>query len=156
MTHDHRRLAIDFNQRAWTLIDKPDRSAEETEAMIGAAHASLVHWREAGTPVNAQRGEWLIARAYADAGRAEPARHHLDRMLALTDRHRAELADFDLAFAAALAARVAALSGATAEARAHHAAAVRLGDAIADPEDRRAFFDQLRNGPWFGFDASGG
>ncbi|MCB1500365.1 MAG: hypothetical protein KDK07_11360 [Bauldia sp.] len=152
MPHDHRRLAIDFNQRAWTLIDRKDRSTEEADEMIGAAHASLMHWLKAGTGVNQQRGEWLIARAYAEAGRAEPARHHLDRMLALTERYRDDLADFDIAFAEALAARVEALSGRSEAALVRYAEAQRLGEAIGDEDDRRAFFDQLREGPWFGLE----
>jgi tetratricopeptide (TPR) repeat protein len=151
MTQDDRKLAIAFNQRTWALFDKKDRSAEEAEEMVTAAYASLAHWTKAGTAVNRQRGEWLIARVYAELGRAEPALHHLKRTLDLTAAHRGALKDFDLAFAAALAARVYALAGKPAQVRPHYEEATRLGEAIADPADRKMFFDQLAEGPWFGF-----
>jgi len=150
---DHRRLAIDFNRRVWELFDNKARSPADADEMVVAAYASLAHWMKAGTGVSAQRGEWLIARVvYVELGRLEPARHHLDRTLALTERHRNDLADFDLAFAEALAARVAALAGDKAAAKRHLAKARDLGDGIADPGDRSAFFEQLREKPWFGVD----
>ena len=36
-----RHLAADLFNFAWTLIDKADRTPEEAETMINAAHASL-------------------------------------------------------------------------------------------------------------------
>jgi hypothetical protein len=149
---DHRRHAVAFNQRVWALLDKKDLSAEEAEEMVLAAHAGLALWLQAGTGVHHQRGQWLIARVYVELGRLEPARHHLQLTLALTAQHRDALADFDLAFADALAARVHALAGDLAQARLAHDSAEARGNALADPEDRRVFFDQLNEGPWFGLD----
>lgn len=151
MTHDHRKLAIEFNQRCWELLDNKGRSPAEAEEMIAAAWASLAHWLKAGTGVHWQRGEWLIARVYAELARAEPALHHLRRTQELTDRYRPELADFDFAFLEALAARVHALANDRAAGQRHYAKAVSLGDKLSDPEDRKLFFDQLAEGPWFGF-----
>lgn len=54
----HRHFAIQFNGQTWGLLDKLDRTWEEGEMMIYAAHASCRHWLEAGTGVNHQRGEW--------------------------------------------------------------------------------------------------
>ena len=147
---DHRRLAIQFNRRVWKLLDNKRRTPAEADEMLLAAFSSLAHWTEAGAGVNLQRGEWLIARVYVELGRVEPAGHHLDRTLALTERHRDELADFDLAFAEALAARVAALAGNEPGAKRHLAKARELGEKIVDPGDRAAFFEQLMEEPWFG------
>src|SRR5687768_16175986 len=55
----HRWLAIELNQRAWSLLGKETRTAEEDDAMLEAAHASAYHWRAAGTENVPSRGHWL-------------------------------------------------------------------------------------------------
>jgi hypothetical protein len=152
MQLDHRKLAVEFNQRTWALIDDKLRSADEAEEMVMAAFASLAHWLKAGTGVNHHRGEWLIARAYAELGRAEPALHHLYRTEALTQAHRAESKDFDFAFLEALAARILALANDHEQASKRYAQAVALGEAIVNAEDRKGFFEQLHEEPWFGLE----
>ncbi len=152
-TPDHRTLAIAFNRRTWELIDNKSRSVEDTEEMIMSAHASLAHWLKAGTGVNQQRGEWLIARAYAEAGRLEPALHHLQRTRGLTEVHAAQLKDFEFAFVDALAARIQALAGNHQETARLYAMAVALGEGIVNAADRTAFFVQLAEEPWYGFRA---
>lgn len=117
--------------------------------MIGAAHANLSNWQKIGTFVEEQRGNWLVARAYVEAGVIEPALEFARRTMEITARHHEELADYDCAFAKELAARSWALAGNLPRARAHHADAVMLGEAIGDDEHRREFFRQFERGPWF-------
>jgi hypothetical protein len=145
-----RAAAIAANARVWALLERPNRSAAETAEMIAAAHESHERWLAAGGPVEEQRGNWLIARAYVDAGLAEPAADYAHRTLRLTDAHRDELADFDLAFAEEIAARACAAAGDRDAAAAHRAKARELGAAIADAGDRQEFFRQLSLPPWFG------
>ncbi|MEM2102674.1 MAG: hypothetical protein QXM22_04095 [Candidatus Bathyarchaeia archaeon] len=38
-------------------IDKKDRTREEDDKMVHAAHASRFHWGEIGTPLEFERGE---------------------------------------------------------------------------------------------------
>lgn len=86
LTRDqHRRLAVDLFNFAWTLIDRLDRGAAEIDAMIAAAHASRHHWQHAAGagPEHAARGEWLCSWVYAVLERAEPARWHARRCLAI-------------------------------------------------------------------------
>jgi hypothetical protein len=149
-----RRKAIEAHGRAWTLLEKPGRSDAETAEMIAAAHESLAEWEVAGGPVEAQRGNWLIARAYADAGMVGPTVEYARRTLDLTETHRQELADFDLAFAEEIAARAWAAADDRSRARQHHARAQALGKAIADEGDRREFFRQFALPPWFGLEPS--
>ena len=144
------RKAIEAHGRVWALLEKPGRTVAETAAMIAAAHESLSAWEVAGGPVEVQRGNWLVARVYVDAGEAEAALDYARRTLALTEANRAALADFDLAFAEEIAARAYAATGDFETARRHHAAAKALGDRIADPEDRAEFFRQFARGAWFG------
>jgi hypothetical protein len=145
-----RRKAIEAHGRTWALIEKPGRTPAETAAMIAAAHESLSAWEIAGGPVEAQRGNWLVARVCVDAGETEAALDYARRTLVLTEANRAALADFDLAFAEEIAARAYAAMGDLETARHHHAAAKALGNEIADPEDRAEFFRQFARGPWFG------
>jgi len=149
-TDSLRKLAIAAHGEAWRLLEKPDRTEAETAAMIGAAHRSHGLWQEAGTFLEDQRGNWLVARAYVAAGLAEPALEFARRTMEITAAHHAELMDFDRAFAKEIAARAWALAGDHGRARKHHADARRLGEAIAGPEDRAEFFRQFDGGPWFG------
>src|SRR5882724_4024188 len=41
-----RRLAADCFNATWTLIEKPDRTREDDDAMIHGAHASAYLWRD--------------------------------------------------------------------------------------------------------------
>lgn len=39
----HRQLGIDLFNHTWELLDKPNRTRDEDDAMIHAAHASRFH-----------------------------------------------------------------------------------------------------------------
>ncbi|MFO1185102.1 MAG: hypothetical protein U1E56_09985 [Bauldia sp.] len=148
-----RRAAIDAFHATWKLLEKADRTAAETEAMLAAAAESHALWLKVGTAVNDQRGEWMLARTAVDAGRAEAAVRHAERTLALTAAAKvgeAGFADFDFAFAEEVTARAFALAGDLARARRHYDQARRLGEAIAEEGDRTEFFRQFALGPWFG------
>ena len=136
----HRWFAVEFNNRAWDLIEKEGRTADETQAMIHAAHAAACHWQAIGTSLNAQRAEGLLATAYLKAGRAEPALRHAQRGLALSEQN-AEETDFDRATTLAAAARAHALAGDAAEAERLLALAMAAAGKL-EAEDR-GVFDKL-------------
>ena len=102
----HRRLAVDLFNFVWTLLEKPQRSVEENDAMLNAACASCYHWGLVGQPVNQARGQWQISRVCSVLGLAESAAHHARRSLEICRRH--DIGDFDLAFAYEALARAAA------------------------------------------------
>ncbi len=144
----HRHFAISLNNLVWSLLEKSDRSDEDCDTMVHAAHASCYHWMIAGTAENRTRGEWLISRVYAVLGSPEPALHHaLAALDACTDNH---LAGFDLAYAHEACARAYAANGEEEECRKYGEQAVALGEKIEGDEDRRLFFSDLRVEPWFG------
>jgi hypothetical protein len=133
---DHRALAVALFNHVWSLLDAPRRSLEQDDEMLHAAHASVHHWRLAGTAVNRLRGEWQCARVYAALGRAEPALHHARRCLELCAAHRDELEPFDEPFAHEALARAHAVAG-DGEAVARHLEQARaLADRIDDADDR--------------------
>ena len=93
----HRQLGADLFNATWDLLDKPDRSSDEDEIMIHAAHASAHHWRQVGGPLNFERSNWQISRVYSLLNRPEAALYHA--RLCLETCLEEGIGDFDLAFA---------------------------------------------------------
>ncbi len=138
----HRRFAADLFNLTWDLLDKADRTAEEGDRMVHAAHASRFHWGEIGAPLQFARGEWQISRVYAVLGRAEPALHHARRCLDICTEDN--IGDFDLAFAYEALARAYAVAGDRAKSEAHFRLAEKSGAEIEDQGNRNYFFSELK------------
>lgn len=134
---DHRRLGVDLFNYVWTLLEKADRTQEDDDEMIHAAHASRYHWGRVGAPENLGRGEWQISRVYAVLGRAEPALHHARRYLEICERN--EIGDWDLAFAYEALARASRVAGDEDAVRRYVEKAREAGEQIADQDDREHF-----------------
>lgn len=138
---DERRLAATLFNGVWELLEKPDRSDAEDDAMLHAAHASRHHWGVVGDPVNWARGEWQISRVYAVLRRAEPALHHARRYLALVTAH--DLEPFDLGYAHEAHARAFMVAGRPAD-QAHHLEQARAAaDKVTDAEERELLVQDL-------------
>lgn len=142
---DERALAAALFNGVWELLERTDRSVDDDDRMLHMAHASRYHWGQVGTAVNLARGEWLCSRVYALLGRAEPSRHHAKRVLDICER--ADLADFDLAFAYEALARAAAVDGAADEARQWTRRALAAAEGIAEQDDRDLLLTDLRSIP---------
>jgi hypothetical protein len=138
----NRWFAIELNNLAWDWIERPSRTAEETERLIHAAHASCHHWLQVGAPLNHQRAQCLIATAYAAANLLEAALRHAERCLALSAEAGAEQTPFDLATAFGCAARAYAIAGRTERARQLHAKARSYVEQFDHPDDQ-VLFDKL-------------
>src|SRR5687767_12739037 len=91
----HRWFAVECNNQAWDLIEKPNRGAEDVQQMIHLAHAAMLHWQAAGTALNRQRGENLLATVYVLAGDAAAAVRHAERCLSLSVANVKEESPFD-------------------------------------------------------------
>ena len=146
----HLHFAKGFNGKTWELLDKGERTPEEDELLIDYAHASLAHWRVAGTGVHLQRGAWMLARVNIVLGNAQMALQYAERCLELTEQHKDLLSDFDFAFAYECMARTQALAGNQAEAQKYIEMADKAGTAIQDEEDHQIFFDDFNSGDWYG------
>jgi len=131
---DHRRLGKDLYNHVWTLLETADRTAEQTDEMIHAAHASRWHWTVGGEPANRARGEWQCSRVYAVLGRGEPALWHARRCVELCEEHG--LGDWDLAAAYEAMSRASLVAGDEAAARDWKDRATSALADIADPDDR--------------------
>ena len=144
----HRFFAGNINGEVWGLLGKGDRTAEEDQLMIHAAHASLFHWLKVGTGVHHQRGTWLIARVYSELGLAEAAMRYAELCQALTKQHADSMEDFDKAYAHECLARANAVAGNVEEAQKFKALAEEAGEAIADEENKKYFVGDLQGGNW--------
>ena len=133
---EERQLAVDLFNHVWSLLDLPERTPEQDDELIHAAHASRHHWAQVGTPANLGRGEWQVSRVYAALGRAEPALYHAGRCLAYYEASPDAVEDWDLPFAYEALARAHAVAGDADESARCLARARELGELIADPEDR--------------------
>ena len=143
-------FAKSFNGKTWELLDKQARTQEEDELLVDYAHASLAHWRAAGTGVHLQRGMWMLARVNTVLGNPEMALKYAQRCLDLTEQHKNLLSDFDFAFAFECMARAQALAGNKAEAQKYIAIADKAGATIKDDEDRQILIDDFNGGDWYG------
>jgi hypothetical protein len=137
----HRKFAVDLFNRAWDLLDQEDRTPEDADTMIHAAHASRFHWGEIGTPLEYARGEWQISRVYAVLDRPQAALYHAQRCLDLCQAN--EIGDFDLAFAYEALARAYAVAGDMAKSGDYTELAVQAAKQIEDAGNREYFESEL-------------
>lgn len=137
----HKKSAVDLFNLVWSLMDKKDRTKEEDDKMVHAAHASRFHWGEIGTPVEFERGEWQISRVYSILNRPQSALYHAERCLQICKEH--DIGDFDIAFAYEAMARAYAVAGEKSKSEQYVRLAKDAGEQIKSKEDRDYFFSEL-------------
>jgi len=139
----HRHFAAAGFNRAWDLIDRPQRSAAEDEQMLLLCLASLWHWtqREDCTAENLSVGYWQAARIYALLGQAENARSFALRSLAASQGEG--VAPFYLGYAYEALARAEAVAGNRAQAAEYLAEARRAAERMTDAEAQKMLLDDL-------------
>jgi hypothetical protein len=137
-----KRLASQANNQAWTLAEMPQRSPDEDEEMLHAAHAAIHFWKIVGTPGNHAHAALLLAHVYALLKLPRPATHYLGRSLPQLTQQ--DCAPWERAFAHAVAASVATAEG-DAEAYARHFSEAKVHAAqMTDPQARESFAATLR------------
>ncbi|MBN1754904.1 hypothetical protein JW877_01690 [bacterium] len=144
----HQAFAAGLFNQCWELLEKEDRSEEDTRKLINAAHASLYHWSRIGKPINLQRGEWMISHVYSVMHRSEPALYHARNCLKLTREH--DFKDFDLAYAYEAMARASAANDDRDEFTKYFKMAEEAAEQIAKEGDNKQFLSDLEAEPWFG------
>lgn len=130
----HRELAVELFNLTWELMDRPHRTAEDTDHMIHAAHVSRYHWGVVGEPINWQRGEWQVSRVYAVAGHPHACLYHAQRCMMITETY--EIGGFDRAFAHEALARAYSLLDDAEMMEKHLAMGRALAEKIKDEGDQ--------------------
>ena len=141
----HRKFAVDLFNLTWEYLDKTERTIEDNDVMLNAAHASRYHWEVVGTPVNLARGEWQLSRVYSVLQRSEPALYHARRCLEICQEN--EIGDFDLAYAYEALARAYAVAGQMDESRQFLELARQAGEKIAEEDDKNLFISDITTVP---------
>jgi hypothetical protein len=139
---EHKKFAVALFNLTWSLLDKKDRTKEDDDKMLNAAHASHFHWMEIGTPLEFERGDWQISRVYSVLKRSEPAIYHAKRCLETCQANN--IGDFDIAFAYEGLARAHAVAGLKSECEKYTKLAREAGEQIKAKEDKDYFFSELK------------
>ncbi len=132
----HRWFAVEFNNEAWELVEKPNRTPNETQRMIHLAHAAALHWGVVGKPINFERAECLLATVYAAADRLETAAMHVAYGLALSENGVDDETPFDRAALLACAAMIFSRTPNDAEGPRYAVLAQEAFAQLTDAEDR--------------------
>jgi DNA-binding transcriptional MerR regulator len=140
-------LAVGLFDRVWQLLEVPDRTREQDDEMLHAAHASRYHWGEVPTAErkNLAIGEWQCSRVYAVLGRGEPALYHARRCLELVEEGAHE--QWLLASAYEALSRAAAVAGETAKAKEWKAKAQETIAREPEPEEREVIEQDIATLP---------
>lgn len=138
----HRKSAINQFNLVWELLDKEDRTVDENDRMLHAAHASRFHWGEIGTSLEFERGEWQISRVYSILNRSEAAIHHARRCYAICTE--SGIGDFDIAFAYEALARAYAVAGDAVKSSEYIRLGEKAGELIEDKDNREYFIGELQ------------
>jgi hypothetical protein len=79
----HRYFSVECFNRAWELIEKPDRTPQEDELMLSMSMASYYHWSQRPdlSDKNLSIAYWQLSRIYALLRRADDARDYGQRCL---------------------------------------------------------------------------
>ena len=135
----HRLFAVTFNNRAWDLLERRGRSAPESEEMIHAAHASFLHWKAVGQPINMIRAYYLLSYVYADAAVGQQATEYYEAARNLAEAESDGVEDWDRAFLLDAGARAYQAAGRSDESAALKEQARSAGEMISDEPEKEIF-----------------
>lgn len=127
-----RSLAAGGNNLAVALEGRSDRSPTESSAMLSAAEAALLYWKQVGTWLEEERAEYRLARSRLQAGEASAATRSAARCVALCDGNDAP--PFEQFFAHSVLACAHRAAGDGAAFETHRQAALRYLGHLSDDE----------------------
>ena len=132
----HRRFAVEANNRAWTLTEQPHLTADERAELLDAAHAAAHHWNQIGTATQVAQAELLLGRVHAILGHADLALQYATSAFNAITSSGADPSQ--AAFAHAILANAAAVSGHAELHAEHYSQARALGETLG-ARDRDLF-----------------
>ncbi len=148
----HHWFGVEFNNGIFPLLEKNDRTDDETEKMIQMAFASTLHWNSysGGKIANNARGVNMIATTFTYAGMKEAALYYANRNHDIVFSNLNSVAVFDVSYSLMVMARANALNGNFREAKKYYDECIRSIEEIKDKEDKDIVVSDLYSGPWYG------
>jgi len=140
-----REEAIAAFNRAWELIDRPDRSPDDDDDMLAAAFASRYLWDSIGGDEQRAVGDWQIAHVASLLGCAALALSRAERALERVVRN--SWTDWRLASCYEGMARAHATAGNAAQRDRWAGLCREVVDALEEEEDRELITSQLASVP---------
>lgn len=134
--------AVCFN-KAWDLIGKKDRSAEDDEEMIRLSLTSTWHWTQRAdcTSRNLSIGYWQTSRIYSILGQAENAKRY--GQLCLKASQEDDVPPFYLGYAYEALARAEMVVGDKKKMGEYLQEARRVADLVSDSNAKQMLLDDL-------------
>ena len=139
----HKYFAAHCFNKAWDLIEKPDRTAEDERLMVALNQASIYHWlnRTDCEPRHLSVGYWQASRIQAIVGNAVEARRHAEVCLS----YSVALEPFYLGYAYEALARAAHVAGDTGAVAKHLALAEEQAALVGRKQDRELLVRDLKD-----------
>jgi hypothetical protein len=138
----HRRFAVEANNRAWALSEKTELATKERTELLYAAYAAAHHWSKIGTEQHTARAELLLGRVHALLGHGDLAMTFATAAFHSIVSRNSE--PWEIAFAHAILANAAAISGDSQLHAEHYKEAKAVGESLVDKEDRDIFLATFR------------
>lgn len=141
LTVAHKHFSAWCFNRAWELVEKPERTEAEDRLMEALSHASIFHWisRPDCTDKNLAVGYWQASRVQALIGNAQEAIRHARTCLG----YSTDLEPFHLGYAYEALARAAGLMNDAANSTAYLDRAESLAEQVPDERDRQLLAGDL-------------
>lgn len=142
----HRQMGAHLFNHVWSLLEAEDRTPQQDDEMLHAAHASRWHWAQTGVSDLGQRlavGEWQCSRVYAVLDRGEPSLFHAKRCVERAEGEGIE--DWVVAAAYEAMARASRVAGDRRAFEEWRERARTATAAIAEEEDREVIETDLRS-----------
>jgi hypothetical protein len=137
----HKFFAAHCFNKAWSLIEKKDRTPEDDRLMVAMSQASIYHWLQRDDCDNRRLsvGFWQASRIQALLGNAVEARRLAEVSLSYSDG----LEPFYIGYAREALARAESLAGNTAKASAHLEKAKKYAAEVRDKDERELLLKDL-------------
>jgi hypothetical protein len=145
MPSAHKHFSVYCFNRAWNLIDKPDRTPLEDEEMIALSIVSHWHWtqREDYSPEKASIAYWQTSRIYALLSQYENARKYAH--LCLQASQEEGIKPFFQAYAYEALARAESIVGNKQQVEAYLDTAKEIANKIVDTHERNMLLEDLNS-----------
>lgn len=135
----HRWFAVEYNNTTWDLLEMTDRTNQENLVMMHTAHASSLHWQEAGTEIHQLRSYYLLTYVYSAVGNGAAATLYGEQTLELLEQKPEGIADWDVAFVYDALSKAYRTAGKSDEEAHYRALAQEAENNIADADDRAIY-----------------